>query len=81
MNTGKGTAWQDAVIQCPYYRSQDKTRRSITCEGILDKSTETITFFGESDWKRQKNVFCCGAWERCVHAHMVEHYKYPEKNT
>ena len=40
-----------------------------------------ITFFGESDWKRQKNVFCCGAWERCVHAHMVEHYKYPEKNT
>lgn len=82
MSTAGGTAWQDTMIQCPYYRSSDKMRRSITCEGILDRSTQTITFFAEAEWKAQRKTFCCGeAWERCVYAHMVEHYKYPEKRT
>ena len=62
-------------VQCPFYRFDDK-KRSITCEGIIDRSHITLSYQYGRDQRRQLEVFCCEHYKKCEIYRMLMKDKY-----
>lgn len=62
-------------VQCPFYRFDDK-KRSITCEGILDRSHITLSYQNGRDQRKQLEVFCCEHYKKCEIYRMLMKEKY-----
>lgn len=57
--------WSAADVRCPFYLSDDRTERSISCEGYSEKS-ELISRFKTVDRKdRHMGLYCVGSFEKC----------------
>jgi len=62
-------------VQCPFYRFDDK-KRSITCEGIIDRSHITLSYQNGRDQRKQLEVFCCEHYKKCEIYRMLMRNKY-----
>ena len=65
MGNYKKICWTDADVQCPFYISDDRSGRSITCEGY-SAGAEVVSRFrtlGQKD--RHMGCFCVGRFTRC----------------
>lgn len=48
---------KERLVKCPFYK-KDETQK-ITCEGIVDGSSLTITFRLKEDKRKQFTLYCC----------------------
>lgn len=68
------TMFDDVDAKCPFYRSSGK--RKITCEGITDDCTTTLTFTSQEKKALQKKIFCDAKYENCeIHKMLEEKYE------
>lgn len=51
-------------VKCPFYK-RDIPGRSITCEGIIDESSVSLSFGIKSDWREYVQNLCCESFEQC----------------
>lgn len=73
-------SWQGKYgAQCPFYLSDDRQRRRIICEGIVDRSTLALTYRQRSDYDTQLGVFCCEHYQKCEIYNMLMAAKYDDK--
>jgi hypothetical protein len=63
-------------VRCPFYRRD--TPRTVTCEGLVDRSTIRLGFGLEADCSRHMRVFCCRAFDKCEIYQAVMSAKYSE---
>ena len=63
------------LVRCPFYKFDDGKRR-ITCEGIIDDSSLSLTFRKKADQEKQLYVFCCRYYEHCEIYRMLMENKY-----
>lgn len=77
------TSRADVRVQCPFYRydrcANRKWTYSITCEGLVDNSTITLSYCNKKDFRIQRGTFCCEWYERCEVYRMLMQ-KYEEDN-
>lgn len=66
--------------QCPFYRSDDKQKKQIICEGIVDRSTLALNFHRKPDYRTQLGVFCCEHYKKCEVYNMIMEAKYDEED-
>ena len=65
MGSSKKICWTDADVRCPFYLSDDRKGRSITCEGY-GAGTDTISRFRSLQQKdRHMGVYCVGRFQSC----------------
>lgn len=67
-------------VQCHFYRSDDAGKKRIICEGIVDKSTLTLTYHRRTDYDTQLGVFCCEHYKKCEVYRMIMEAKYDEED-
>ena len=72
------TTWRQADVLCPFYR-EDRDRRCISCEGVVEASRLTMTFGRKADFDIQMNTFCCDRYHYCVIYRMLMENKYEEE--
>ena len=75
----KGTYKGQSDAQCPFYRTDDHTKRRIICEGIVDESTLALTYRQKFDYDKQLEVFCCEHYKKCEIYRMLMEAKYDEE--
>lgn len=66
-------------MKCPFYRRDDVNIRKITCEGIMDKSTLSMTFRRLDDYDRHLDTYCCEHFDKCEIYRMLMNEKYEEE--
>lgn len=64
-------------VQCPFYKHDDGKRR-ITCEGLVDRSSLSLTYLSKKDYEIQIETFCCKHFDRCEVCRMLME-KYEEE--
>lgn len=68
-------SWRQADVQCPFYKSDDGRGR-ITCEGLVDESSLTLSYRQRGDYEIQIGAYCCGCYDRCeVFRMLMEKYE------
>ena len=53
----------DRKAECPFFRKH--TPNTITCEGIIADTTETMLFKSQTSKKLQYELYCCFKYETC----------------
>lgn len=70
-----GGSWKQVNVKCPFYLSDDG-RRSITCEGIVKKSSIKLQHSTRAGFDKQMEVFCCDRYENCeIYRMLMEKYE------
>lgn len=69
------TTYKDSDVKCPFFREQ--TKRSISCEGIIDESILKLWFEDKKTKDRHSEIFCCNRYCNCEIYSMLEK-KYEE---
>lgn len=64
-----------AQVTCPFYKG-DENRRKIICEGIVDRSTLSLSFGSTKDFSVQTKTFCCASYKNCEIYRMLMENKY-----
>ena len=44
MSKYRKECWTDADVRCPFYISDERSARSITCEGCMEETKATMSF-------------------------------------
>ncbi len=71
-------SWKRANIKCPFYVNDKLKDRTITCEGMFDRSQCTHKFRRGSDRLQQMELFCAGSYQKCEIYRAIMEAKYPE---
>lgn len=71
-----GSSWKGRCdAQCPFFRSDVGKQKRISCEGIVDKSTLSLTFHRKKDYETQLSVFCCEHYKNCeIYSVLMQKY-------
>lgn len=70
-------SYRQVDVRCPFYKSDDGRGR-ITCEGLIDQSSLTLSYRQRGDYEIQIGVFCSGCYDRCEVYRMLMENKYEE---
>lgn len=62
-------------VLCPFYKG-DANNRRIICEGVVDRSTISLSFGSRKDFITQTTVFCCQHYKKCEIYRMLMESKY-----
>lgn len=65
-------------VQCPFYKHDDGRQR-ITCEGLVDRSSISLSYQRMRDYKTQFDVFCCEHYKKCEIYRTLMVAKYDEE--
>ena len=71
-------SYKQIEVQCPFYK-YDHARR-ITCEGLVDDSTLSLSYMRIKDYETQLSVFCCEHYKKCEVYTMLMAAKYDEED-
>lgn len=58
-------SWWRVDVQCPFYRTDDARRKTITCEGVIPGTSVVNSFVSRDDYDGQHEKFCCAGYETC----------------
>ena len=65
MGSYKKTGWTDADVRCPFYITDDRETRSISCEGF-GKGVDAVSRFQTIPlMDRHMGLYCVGRFEDC----------------
>ena len=78
MSKYRKECWTDADVRCPFYISDERSARSITCEGCMDETKATMSFRTLANRDGHMGRFCVGAYERCPVYRSVYQSKYAD---
>ena len=68
-------SYKQVYVQCPFYKHDDG-RRSITCEGLIDKSKIILSYITRRDYETQILTFCCKHYEKCeIYRMLMQKYE------
>ena len=72
--------WRASKILCPYFRSEDRQKHKIICEGLGDARSMSWNFDNRDERQRirQMEIFCQNHYERCEVYRMIHSSKYEE---
>lgn len=59
-----GDKYQDAAVQCPFYKHHDR-KKIIICEGPVKKTSVTLRFYKRSDLQRYVKDKCESEYRSC----------------
>lgn len=71
--------WKDADIRCPFFRTQNRSKRRVGCEGYLPRSTIIHTFRRQRDFDSHLTRFCAADYEQCPYYRALMKEKYDDK--
>lgn len=68
-------SFKQNYVQCPFYKHDDGRQR-ITCEGLVDRSSVSLSYQRMRDYTTQFTVFCCEHYKNCeVYRMLLEKYE------
>lgn len=70
--------WTDADVRCPFYLSDDRTRRQITCEGLMDDMDSISRFKTTAGQQKHMGTYCAKHYLRCPIYKNTYNAKYRE---
>ena len=76
MSKYRKECWTDADVRCPFYISDERSARSITCEGCMEETKATMSFRTLANRDGHMGRFCVGTYERCPVYRSVYQSKY-----
>ena len=76
----KGTYKAQADAQCPFYKSNDDQKKSILCEGLVDRSSIALFYHLKKDYTNQLFIFCCEHYKKCEIYRTLMEAKYDEED-
>ena len=79
MASFKKLCWTDADVKCPFYISDDREARSITCEGYSAGADVISRFHTLPQEQRHMGRFCVGRFEDCPVYRCTYGAKYEER--
>lgn len=65
MSSYKKLVWTAADVRCPFYRSDNREARSISCEGFDQDSTVQTRFKNLALREKHMGRYCVAAYEAC----------------
>lgn len=69
-------SYKKAYVRCPFYQRDDVKSRRISCEGIVEKSSISLTYRRREDYIKQIDVFCCDRYINCeVYGMLMKKYE------
>lgn len=71
-------SWRKADILCPFFKHDSRRMRTISCEGVFDRSRVTHSFRRDRDWEQQLVLFCCESYRTCEIYRAVMDARYPD---
>ena len=71
-------SYKQNLVQCPFYKHDDGWRR-ITCEGLVDRSSVSLSYQNTRDYAIQFDSFCCEHYKKCEVYRMLMVSKYDEE--
>lgn len=75
----KKLCWTEADVQCPFYLSDDRESRSITCEGCCVGQRLTSRFRTLQLREKHMGRFCVSDFTRCPLYRCTYANKYEDK--
>lgn len=70
-------SFNQIYVECPFYKHDEGKR--ITCEGLTDKSSITLSYMRSRDYAIQFRTFCCEHYQRCeVYRMLLQKYEEEE---
>lgn len=63
MSKYRKECWTDADVRCPFYISDERSARSITCEGCMEETKVTMSFRTLANRDGHMGRFCVGTYE------------------
>ena len=79
MGNYKKLCWTEADVQCPFYISDDRGARSITCEGYSAGAELVSRFRSLMQKDRHMGCFCVGRFTRCPVYRCTYSCKYEDR--
>ena len=78
MGSYKKLCWTDADVRCPFYLSDERTARTIRCEGF-GAGIDSVSRFRSLELKdRHMGRYCVGRFEDCPVYRCTYDCKYSE---
>ena len=71
-------SWRKSDIRCPFYRHDSARYKTITCEGVFDRSRVEHSFRRARDRELQLEIYCAGCYQRCEIYRAVIDARYPD---
>lgn len=71
-------SWTEADVKCPFYISDDRKRRSISCEGHTASNENVMKFITLADRDRYMGSCCVTGFTQCPVYRTVYQCKYSE---
>ena len=78
MTSYRKLSWTEADVKCPFYISDDRKRRSISCEGHTSSNDNVMKFRTLSEQDRYMGGCCVTRFTNCPVYRTVYAYKYAE---
>lgn len=73
------TTYNSVHVKCPFYKTETKKARSLTCEGATDGSSFTVRFVRDEYYEAHRQSYCCSVYTECSYYKLiVKKYKDPE---
>ena len=57
--------WTDADVRCPFYLADNRSERSIRCEGYSEQAQIISRFKSVEAKDRHMGIYCVGRFEQC----------------
>ena len=70
--------WTDADVKCPFYISDSRMGRSVSCEGFEDDMNAVMRFRTLEQREKYMGVYCVSRFESCPQYRCVYGCKYGE---
>ena len=61
----KRICWTDADVKCPFYITDDKKQRSISCEGFAEGTDAVLKFRSLARREKHMGICCVENYESC----------------
>lgn len=68
--------WTAADVRCPFYLSDSRAERNLSCEGYGEQAKVTNIFRTVEQKDRHMGLYCVGRFERCPMYKCIYEAKY-----
>ena len=70
--------WNDADVRCPFYISEDRQAKSVSCEGYSDGADLISRFRTLAQRERHMGVYCVSGFAQCPVYRCIYEAKYAD---
>ena len=72
--------WKNADMKCCFFRTQNKKKRHIGCEGYFPRSIIDHTFRRQKDFNIHLAQFCAADYQQCPYYRALIQEKYEDES-